>query len=364
MQAIVLTETGWTRGAAPRRGARPAGRVRRGRRRVARVRAQPPRHDCRRGAYPSPLPLIPGSDGAGVRRDTGEEVVILAALGRPGGRPGPGFEILGGPTDGTYAELSAAARARRKPARLSWAEAAALPLAGLTAIGRFFSRAGLRADETVLVLGAGSGVSTFAVSLAAQAGARVLVTSSSAAKIERAKGLGAEAGVDYTADDWAAEVRALTGDAGVDVVVDSAGATWPDSLRCLAPGGRLVVFGATARPPSSRRDPSISASSRCSARPWVVLETSRRCSPRSRPVASFRCSTACARSPKRRPRTSGWRRARTSASSCSRPVRWRAPAPKEGDESSGARRADRRARRDELHRQAQRRRPPRSPAAC
>ncbi len=204
----------------------------------------------RKGAYPSPLPLIPGSDGAGVRRDTGEEVVILPSL-RWGDReaaPGPGFEILGGPTDGTYAELVTVPveNVFPKPARLSWVEAAAFPLAGLTAYRALFARGGLRAGETVLVLGAGSGVSTFAVSLAAQAGARVLVTSSSAAKIERAKELGAEAGVDYTAGDWAAEVRALTDGGGVDVVVDSAGATWPDSVRCLAPGGRLVVFGATA----------------------------------------------------------------------------------------------------------------------
>lgn len=203
----------------------------------------------RKGAYPSPLPLIPGSDGAGVRRDTGEEVVILPSL-RWGDRehaPGPGFEILGGPTDGTYAELVKvpAENVFPKPVRLSWVEAAAFPLAGLTAYRALFSRAGLRAGETVLVLGAGSGVSTFAVSLAAQAGARVLVTSSSAAKIERAKELGAEAGVDYTAGDWVAEVRALTGGTGVDVVVDSVGATWPDSIRCLAPGGRVVVFGAT-----------------------------------------------------------------------------------------------------------------------
>jgi NADPH:quinone reductase-like Zn-dependent oxidoreductase len=98
----------------------------------------------------------------------------------------------------------------------------------------------------VLALGAGSGVTTFAVSLAVQAGARVFVTSSSAAKIERARELGAAAGVDYAAGDWVAEVRALTGGEGVDVVLDSVGATWPDSLRCLRKGGRAVVFGATA----------------------------------------------------------------------------------------------------------------------
>jgi len=153
------------------------------------------------GIYPFPLPLVPGSDGAGVRTDTGEEVVVFPGLGW-GDRedaPAPGFGILGGPSDGTYAELVAlpAESLFRKPAGLSWAEAAAFPLAAVTAYRGLFSRGGLRSGETVLVLGAGSGVSTFAVSLAVQAGARVLVTSSSDEKIERAQSLGAEAGVNY-----------------------------------------------------------------------------------------------------------------------------------------------------------------------
>ena len=203
----------------------------------------------RRGVYPFPFPLVPGSDGAGVRRDTGEEVVIMPMLGWGDGEaaPAPGSEILGGPTDGTYAELVAvpAACLLPRPAHLSWPEAAALPLAGLTAYRALFSRAGLKARETVLVLGAGSGVSTIAVQLAAHAGARVLVSSSSAAKIERARELGAAGGVDYTDGDWVAAARELAGGAGVDVVVDSIGSTWQDSLSCLAPGGRVVVFGAT-----------------------------------------------------------------------------------------------------------------------
>ncbi len=207
----------------------------------------------RKGANPMyhfPLPLVLGSDGAGIRRDTGEEVVVYPMLGwgQREEAPAPGYEILGGPSDGTYAELVAvpAENVFPKPSRLSWEEAAAFPLAGLTAHRALFSRAGLRAGETVLVLGAGSGVSTIAVSLAHQAGARVLVTSSSAEKIERAKELGAEGGVDYTGGDWVAEMRELAGGEGVDVVVDSVGSTWPDSLRCLRPGGRLAVFGATA----------------------------------------------------------------------------------------------------------------------
>ena len=203
----------------------------------------------RKGVYPFPLPLVPGSDGAGIRRDTGEEVVILPSLrwGAGEAAPGPGFEILGGPTDGTYAELVAVPRENvlPRPARLSWDEAAALPLAGLTAYRALFSRGALRAGETVLVLGAGSGVSTFAIQLAAQAGARVLVTTSTQEKLDRAVALGADAGVLYPGADWAAAARELTGGRGVDLVLDSTGSTWPESVSAVCLGGRVVVFGAT-----------------------------------------------------------------------------------------------------------------------
>jgi NADPH:quinone reductase-like Zn-dependent oxidoreductase len=193
------------------------------------------------GSYP----LVPGSDGAGIRRDTREEVVIDPAIGWGDGEDHPGkrFHIL----DGTHAELIAipAANLYPKPARLSWAEAAAFPLAGLTAYRALFSRAQLRAGETVLVLGAGSGVSTIALQLAVQAGARVFVTSSSDAKLEAALDLGASAGVLYTEDDWPEQVRQLGGGEGVDVVFDSVGSTWGQSIEALRGGGRLVVFGAT-----------------------------------------------------------------------------------------------------------------------
>jgi zinc-binding alcohol dehydrogenase/oxidoreductase len=190
-----------------------------------------------------PTPFVPDSDGAGVPRDTGEEVVVFPSLGW-GGRedhPGGEFRILGGPDDGTFAELIAIPRenAFPKPARFSWHEAAALPLAGLTAYRALFTRARATSDDTVLVLGAGSGVSLFAIQLATQAGARVVVTSSSEGKIARAVEVGADRGVLYTEEGWPDEVGA------VDVVVDSVGSTWPDSLRCLRGGGRLVVFGAT-----------------------------------------------------------------------------------------------------------------------
>lgn len=201
----------------------------------------------RSGIYPFPLPLVPGSDGAGVRRDTGEEVVVFPGLGwgEREDAPAPGFGIVGGPTEGTYAELIAlpAENLFPKPAGLSWAEAAAFPLAAVTAYRGLFSRGGLSSGETVLILGAGSGVSTFAVSLAVQAGARVLVTSSSDEKIERARDLGAEGGVNYaTTQDWPAAAAEL---GPVDLVFDSVGSTWQQSLDAVRPGGRVVVFGGT-----------------------------------------------------------------------------------------------------------------------
>ena len=210
----------------------------------------------RKGVAPSPLPVSPGSDGAGVVRSLGagvggvgegDEVVIFPSLGWGGGEaaPQPGFRILGGPDDGTYAELIRipAENVMPKPKRLSWEEAAALPLAGLTAWRALISRAQLRPGETVLVLGIGGGVATFALHIARAAGARVIVTSSSDEKLAKAADLGAAGGINYTADDWVDQVKAETG--GVDVVIDSVGSTWASSVNCLRPGGRLVVFGGT-----------------------------------------------------------------------------------------------------------------------
>ncbi len=199
--------------------------------------------------YDFPKPFVAGHDGAGVRRDTGEEVVLYPGIkwGESDEAPGTDFRFIGGPLNGTFAELIAIPEecVFRKPARLSFEEAAALPVAGLTAYRALFPVGGLVAGETVLVLGAGSGVSTFAIELAAQAGARVLVTSSSDEKIERVKALGADGGVLYTEEGWAERVRELNGGHGVDLVLDSVGSTWPESLRALRRAGRLVVFGGT-----------------------------------------------------------------------------------------------------------------------
>jgi NADPH:quinone reductase-like Zn-dependent oxidoreductase len=197
-------------------------------------------------AYVFDLPVIPGSDGAGIRRDTGEEVVIYAGLhwGTRQDAAGPDWRILGGPDDGTYAELVKLPEENvfPKPARLSWEESAAFPLAALTAYRGLFEVGGLVGGQSVLVLGAGSGVTSIAVQLCVQAGVRVLVTSSSQEKIDRAKELGAEGGVLYTEEGWAEAAGP------VDVVFDSVGTTWRESVKALRRGGRLVVFGGTGGP--------------------------------------------------------------------------------------------------------------------
>jgi NADPH:quinone reductase-like Zn-dependent oxidoreductase len=207
-------------------------------------------HDVlvRRGLYHSPLPHVPGADGAGVRTDTGERVVVLPSLfwGERAAAPATGWEILGDHHSGTYAELVSVPEecAVPWPRGLTLEQAAALPLVGVTTYRALFVRGRLRAGESLLVLGAGGGVATMAVSLAVAAGARVVVTSSSPAKIDAARELGAAAGVDHAADGWADAARELAGGGGFDLVLDSVG-RWSESISCLAPGGRCVVLGAS-----------------------------------------------------------------------------------------------------------------------
>jgi NADPH:quinone reductase-like Zn-dependent oxidoreductase len=132
----------------------------------------------------------------------------------------------------------------RKPAGLSWPEAAAFPLTFLTAWRMLTTRAQLRADETVLVVGAGAGVAVAAIGIAKHLGARVLATSRSEAKRQRALELGAEAVFDSA--DFSKPVRQATGD-GVDVVFEHVGpATLEESMRSLAIGGRIVTCGSTS----------------------------------------------------------------------------------------------------------------------
>lgn len=198
------------------------------------------------------FPIIPGSDGAGVVVSggdsagfrPGDEVIINPSFdwGEDPPAQGAGFSILGLPRDGTLAEQIAvpAGQLATKPPHLSWTEAAALPLAGLTAYRALFSRAHLQAGERVLISGIGGGVAQFALQFAVAAGAEVWVTSSSAEKIAAAEQLGAKGGFNYTETDWAKDAG------GFQVIVDSAGGAGFDTLIDLAaPGGRIVFFGAT-----------------------------------------------------------------------------------------------------------------------
>jgi NADPH:quinone reductase-like Zn-dependent oxidoreductase len=199
-----------------------------------------------------------GSDGAGVVSAVGEgvptvrvgdEVVVNPTLGwAPGARvPGPDFDILGAPTDGTLAEqvLVRAENVAPKPARLTWEEAAALNLGGLTAWRAVTVCAAAGPGRTLLVTGAGGGVATFAIQIGAALGATVFVTSSSEDKIARSCALGATDGFLYRDGDWAERVRAAT-DGGVDAVVDSYGAaSWTVGLKALRDGGVFVSYGDT-----------------------------------------------------------------------------------------------------------------------
>ena len=203
------------------------------------------------------FPCIPGSDGAGVVAAVGagveaawvgREVMINPALdwGASPRAQGDKFQILGLPRDGTLAEQVAvpAAQLVPKPAHLSWEEAAALPLAGLTAWRAVMVRAALRPGERVLVTGIGGGVALFALQFAVAADNEVWVTSGSEEKITRAVALGAKAGANYTGPGWAAELLKKSG--AFDVIVDSAGGEgFGDLVDLVAPGGRIVFFGAT-----------------------------------------------------------------------------------------------------------------------
>src|SRR5262245_6458571 len=205
------------------------------------------------------LPIILGSDGAGEVMATGADVdhsligqavIINPSLdwGDDERVQGPAFRILGLPDDGTYAQLVKvpAANVYPKPATLSFADAAAIPLAGLTAYRAVVTRAQVQAGETVLVTGIGGGVSSFALQIARHFGARVFVTSGSDTKLDQARTLGAAAGVNYHTGNWTKEIAALAGDQGVDVVIDSVGGeTFAQALELVKPGGRIVTYGAT-----------------------------------------------------------------------------------------------------------------------
>ncbi len=191
------------------------------------------------------MPMILGCDAAGIDED-GNEVVVHAVIGSPDVAGGdetldPGRSLLSERHPGTFAERVAVPRRNLvpKPSALSWAQAACLPTAWLTAYRMLATRSGLRAGDTVLVQGAGGGVATAAVVLARAMGLRVWVTSRDAAKQARAVEIGAHAAFDS---------GARLPDR-VDAVIETVGAaTWSHSLKSLRPGGRIVVSGATSGP--------------------------------------------------------------------------------------------------------------------
>lgn len=202
--------------------------------------------------------LVPLSDGAGVVRAVGAGV----SGWQPGDRVVIGFmpgwvdgefsqarqaSALGGDgVDGVLAEtvVVPADALVRLPDAMGFEAAATLPCAGVTAWAALFERRPVQPGETVLLLGTG-GVSIFALQLAKQAGARVIITSSDDAKLARARDLGADRTINYRANpDWPAEVLAETGGLGADLAVDVAGpATLNDTLRATRHGGRISLMG-------------------------------------------------------------------------------------------------------------------------
>lgn len=206
-------------------------------------------------------PCIPGSDGAGVVVECGEgvdaawrgrEVIINPAFdwGDNEAAQDGRFTILGLPRDGTLAQKIAvpATQLTAKPPYLPWEEAAAIPLAGLTAYRAVFSRAKLQRKERILISGVGGGVALFAMQFAVAAGAEVWVTSGSEEKIRRAVELGAKGGFNYKEDGWAAAAAKNPG--LFDLIIDSAGGPGFGNLIDVAgPGGRIVFYGATRGDP-------------------------------------------------------------------------------------------------------------------
>lgn len=203
-------------------------------------------------------PAILGSDGAGVIAEIGlgvnkkwrDQEVIINPCHNWGDKTeyqNRDFTILGLPESGAFAEYVKvkAEYLYPKPAHLSWEQAAALPLAGLTTYRAIFTKGKAKKGDKVLITGVGGGTGTFTLQWAVAAGCQTFVTSGSGEKIERAREIGACAGVNYKAQDWAEQLKQLAG--GFDVIIDSALGDGFEKLVDLAnPGGRIVFFGGTA----------------------------------------------------------------------------------------------------------------------
>ncbi|MGI8818005.1 MAG: zinc-binding dehydrogenase [Gemmatimonadales bacterium] len=214
------------------------------------------------------FPHVVGSDGAGLVEQTGAGVRRFRAGDRVminptlscGDCPACGegehslcarLRVLGEHCAGTAAEFVVVPEENLAPipSAMPWPQAAAFSLATLTAWRMLVTRARLDPGETVLIWGIGGGVSIAALQIAKLVGARAIVTSGSDAKLEVARGLGADVGLNHRTSEVVAEVKRHTGGRGADVVVDSVGEqTWPGSLRAVRRGGRVVVCGATTGP--------------------------------------------------------------------------------------------------------------------
>jgi NADPH:quinone reductase-like Zn-dependent oxidoreductase len=200
----------------------------------------------RKGLPSVPKPRILGADGAGLREDSGERVVI-----NPGIEHGERITVIGEHMDGTHAELVAVPETNVYPLpdELSFEEAAAFPLVFETAYRLLVTKARLQEGEWVLLWGIGSGVATAGLAIAKALGARALVTSSSDQKLARARELGADAAVNHASGEVGAAVKEATGGKGVEVVLEHVGeATWQTSLQAARVNGRIAVCGATTGP--------------------------------------------------------------------------------------------------------------------
>jgi NADPH:quinone reductase-like Zn-dependent oxidoreductase len=217
---------------------------------------------------PPAFPHVLGADGAGVVEAVGTAVTRVKIGDRVLLNPGVScqacefclageqslcttYRLLGEHLPGTFAEAVRVPQwnVYPLPEAVSWADAAAFPLVHLTAWRMVVTRAAVKPGETVLIWGIGGGVALAALRIAKLLGAFVIVTSSSDAKLERARALGADLALNHASSDVPRELRRLLGGRGVHVVLDSVGeATWEKSLRALAPGGRLVTCGATTGP--------------------------------------------------------------------------------------------------------------------
>ena len=202
----------------------------------------------RKGQYAGiKVPIILGSDGAGLYGE--REVMINPSLqwGREERYQSADYEIVGLPNHGTFAEYIAVPESQifDKPSHLSLAEAAALPLAGLTAYRALFVQAKLKKGDKVLITGIGGGVAAMALQMARANGNEVWVSSSSTEKLEAAKAQGAQNGALYTDSQWFKDLKADSG--GFDVVIDGAGGPGFGRLVAICnPGARIAIYGGTA----------------------------------------------------------------------------------------------------------------------